>query len=249
MHVPARAIAAYSLPTLLIAVMGSSLLGAQAGPAVPPQPPPFIATSAVGEARITPDRATLHVAVESRGQSAAAAAAENARLQTRVIEAVKAAGVAAAQIRTAGYNISPEYAYQEGKAPRVTGYRAANTVQVEIRNIATVAKVIDAALGAGATNIGALQMYPSNPDAARREALQQAVAKARADAEALAGAAGGSLGALIEMSSTQYEVPRPVEQAFAAMARADVAPTPIETGEYRVTASVQVRWQFVPQSR
>jgi uncharacterized protein YggE len=34
--------------------------------------------------------------------------------------------------------------------------------------------VIDAALGAGATNIGSVGLYASNPDAARREAVQQA---------------------------------------------------------------------------
>src|SRR5262245_14199471 len=88
--------------------------------------PPAITVSAVGESRITPDRAMLHIAVESQGETAAAAAATNAAKQTKVIDAVKAAGVAAAQIRTAGYNVFPEYAQGAGRAPRVTGYRANN---------------------------------------------------------------------------------------------------------------------------
>lgn len=75
--------------------------------------------------------------------------------QERVIAAVKVQGVAAPQIRTSGYRVNPEYAEPErGKAPRVTGYRATNTIQVEVRSIENIGKVIDAALGAGATNIG-----------------------------------------------------------------------------------------------
>ena len=215
------------------------------GPAVAP---PAIAVSAVGESRITPDRAMLHIAVESQGETAAAAAATNAAQQTKVIDAVKAAGVAAAQIRTAGYNVFPEYAQGAGRAPRVTGYRANNTVQVEIRTLADVGKIIDASLAAGATNIGGIGLFASNTDAARREALQQAVAKARAEAEAAAAAAGGSLGPLIELSTVPFDTPRPVMRQMGDMVamQAGVASTPIETGETIIQAVVQVRWQFVP---
>ena len=195
-----------------VPVLASPLItvpvSAQAGP--PPQGPPNISASAVGEAQIVPDRAMLNVAVESQGQTAAAAAAANAAKQTRVIDAIKAAGVAAAQIRTSGYNVFPEYAQQSGQGPRVTGYRANNTVQIEVRNIDAVGKVIDAALGAGATNLGALGLFASNPDPARREALQKAVAKARADAEAAATAAGGTLGALVELVVDPFNEPRPL---------------------------------------
>ena len=216
---------------------------------VPAVAPPAIAVSAVGESRITPDRAMLHVAVESQGETAAAAAATNAAKQTKVIDAVKAVGVAAAQIRTAGYNVFPEYAQGAGRAPRVTGYRANNTVQVEIRTLADIGKIIDASLAAGATNIGGIGLFASNTDAARREALQQAVAKARAEAEAAAAAAGGSLGPLIELSTVPFDTPRPMMRQMGdmvALQASGAASTPIETGETIIQAVVQVRWQFVP---
>src|SRR5829696_426814 len=127
---------------------------AQTGVASPPGAPPYISASAIGDARIVPDRAMVSVAVESQGESAAKAGADNAARQTRVIDAVKAVGIAAAQIRTSGYNVFPDYAQRDNKGPRVTGYRAHNTVQVEVRDIALVGKVIDAALAAGATNVG-----------------------------------------------------------------------------------------------
>ena len=168
--------------------------------ATAPGAPPSITASAVGDTRIVPDRAMVSVAVESQGETAAKAGADNAARQARVIDAVKAAGVAAAQIRTSGYNVFPEYAQSSGKGPRISGYRAHNTVQVEVRDIDAVGKIIDAALGAGATNIGGVSLFASNTDAARKEALQKAVAKARVEAETVATAAGGSLGPLLELA-------------------------------------------------
>jgi uncharacterized protein YggE len=246
MHSLSRAIA--RLLPLLAAPLVTLPVSAQVAQTLPPQPPPSISASAVGEAQIVPDRAMLSVAVESQGQSAAAAASANAAKQARVIDALKAAGVPAAQIRTSGYNVYPEYAQQSGQGPRVTGYRANNSVQIEVRSIDAVGKVIDAALGAGATNLGSLNLYASNPDPARREALQKAVAKARADAEAAATAAGGTLGALAELTIDPYNEPRPV--MVQAMARvASAAQTPIEAGELVVQAVVRARWLFVPSQR
>ena len=225
----------------LIAV--PALAQAVSGPTAPQ--PPNIAASAVGEARITPDRAMLSVALETQGETAAAAASDNARLQARITDAVKAAGVAAAQIRTSGYNVYPEYS--GGKTPKVTGYRARNTVQVEIRNMDAIGKVIDGALGAGATNIGALRLYASSADTARREAITKAVTKARAEAEAAAVAAGGSLGPMIEFTIEPYGLPRAFETVVvtSAMTGAPPPPTPIETGELVVQAVVRAKWQFV----
>lgn len=218
---------------------------AQAVPAPNAPQPPNIAASAVGESRITPDRAMLSVAVETQGETAAEAASNSAKLQTRIIDAVKGAGVVAAQIRTSGYNVYPEYS--GGKTPKVTGYRARNTVLVEVRSIDAVGKVIDAALGAGATNIGALRLYASSTDTARREAITKAVTKARAEAEAAAVAAGGSLGPMIEFTIDPYGLPRPFETVVvtSALMGAAPAPTPIETGELVVQAVVRARWQFV----
>jgi uncharacterized protein len=230
-------------PVALAALVSVSADAQVSTPSTQPQLP-FVAASATGDARIVPDRAMITVAVESQAASAAKAGTDNAARQTRVIEAVKAAGVAAAQIRTSGYNVFPEYAQGDGRAPRITGYRAHNSVQVEVRDIASVGKIIDAALAAGANNIGSVSLFASNTDAARKEALQKAVAKARTEAEAVATAAGGSLGALLELSIEPYGMPQPMmRQAMGNMAMADA--TPIETGELTVTAMVRVRWQFM----
>jgi uncharacterized protein YggE len=210
---------------------------------------------------VTPDRALVQVTVDSRAESAGAAGAENRAKQERVIDAVKATGVASPQIRTAGYRVNPDYAQPErGKAPRVTGYRASNTIQVEVRSVENIGRVIDATLGAGATNISSVGLYASNTDSARREAVRLAVTKARGEAESAATAAGGTLGTVIELTIDPGAVPRPLLQnvvvtgAMAARSMGEDMPmapmyTPVEPGESLVLAVVRVRWQFVPGAR
>ena len=249
--------------TFVNVVVGSVVLvmpvlsRAQTGQSPPALQPPFIAASAVGETRVTPDRAVVQVTVDSRAETAAGAGVDNRVRQDRVIAAVKAAGIASAQIRTLGYRVTPEYVQPErGKPPRVSAYQAHNTIQVEVRSVENVGNVIDAALAAGATNIGSVGLYSSNTAAARREAVQLAVAKARGEAESAATAAGGTLGTMVELTIDPGAVPRPVMQQVMVTSSAmsmggnvsAAAPmyTPVEPGESLVLAFVRARWQFVP---
>jgi uncharacterized protein YggE len=220
---------------------------------VPLPPPPQIVTTGDGEAQIVPDRARIHVAVETRGATAALAANENARIQRAVIERIKALGIAPERLSTVGYSVQPEYAYdREGRQPpRVSGYVARNTVRAEVWNITQVAPVIDAALGAGANSIGGLDFYSSKADEVRRQALTNAVARARVDAEAMAAAAGGRLGPLIELTSGGFHSPPPPRpmMEMRAMAANQAADTPIEPGEEIVRTTVTARWQFLERNQ
>jgi uncharacterized protein len=209
-------------------------------------PPPQVVTSAAGEARIRPDRATITIGVQVRAATAAEAASENARKQRAIIDAIKAKGVAAEDITTANYSVTPETRYREGQAPITTGFLVSNEVSVDVKSIDRVGPVIDAALANGANQINSLSFRASNADSARRVALADAVLKARADAEVMARAAGGSLGSLLELTATDVYAP-PIPRPMMAMARATAESTPVEAGDQTIRASVSARWQFVPQ--
>lgn len=204
-----------------------------------------IVTSATGEAKLTPDRATIYVGVQSRAGTAAAAARDNAQRQRAVIDAVVALGISRQQISTENYSVSPETRFDPAaQKSSVTGYVVSNVVRVELQRVDQVAPVIDASLAKGANQINSLDFFASNSDSARRQALAEAIATARADAEAMARAAGGALGPLLDLSSIDNG-PRPV---FRAMTDAKMSsPTPIEPGEQTIRVSVMGRWQFLAQ--
>ena len=210
---------------------------------------PQVITNGQGEAKIVPDRARLEVSVQTRAATAAAAGSDNARKQQAVLDALRKMGFGSDQLSTVNYNLYPEMRYdQSGQNPKVTGYVATNTVRVEIRDIGMIGKAIDATLEAGANMISSLSFYPSNTDTARRTALAEAVARARDDADAVAKAAGGSVGALLEITTTDFRPPIVYNRvlAEASMAGKMAGPTPVEPGEQTVTATVTVRWAFVP---
>lgn len=208
---------------------------------------PSIRVSAHGSTRITPDRATIQIGVQTRGATAAAASAENARLAQRVINAIRGLGIGAEQISTVNYSVNPEYRHVENRSPEVTGYTVHNTVVVEVRQIEQVGRVIDASLGAGANVINSLDFYASNTEEARRAALEAAVAKARLDAEVIARAAGGTLGGLAEASVGAYMIPMRRENRTMMLGEVAMAapPTPVEPGSELLSVQVTTRWYFV----
>jgi uncharacterized protein YggE len=208
--------------------------------------PPQVIASATGEATLIPDRATLMLAVETRAQTASAAGAANARLQQSVIAAIVSKGIRGEQISTAGYNLHPNERYSPEGQRTLLGYIARNTIAVRLERIDQVGPVIDAALGAGANVVSGLRLYSSKFEEVRRTALQEAVRKAREDAQVLATAAGGTLGAIIELQTTDGYGPRPMyEMAVMSAARA-AADTPVVAGEQTVTVTVTTRWSLNP---
>jgi len=236
------------LVSIALVAVSVGRLSAQ-GPVSPTSPAvPQISTAATGESKVQPDRATISFGVETRRPTAAQAGTENARRQRAVMDTLKKLGLTEAQLSTAGYSVTPEMRY-DGKQPQVTGYIAQNVVQADVRRIDQVGTLIDAALGAGANVVNSLRFFSSRADEARRLALTDAVGKARADAEAMAKAAGGTLGPLIEMSTTAAVRPVYEDVAVARMAASDSAATPIDPGEQTVTVFVSARWAFLPGPR
>ena len=176
---------------------------AGAGPG-PMRPPSQISTSANGEARYVPDRATISMGVQTRALTAAKASADNAVEAAGGYRCDRAQGIAAEQISTVNYSLNAEQVYnpQAGdKAPRITGYVATNTVRVEVKKIDQVGALIDAAIAKGANDVSSLDFHSSAPDSLRRVALADAYKQAVADATVLAQAAGGQLGELIELTT------------------------------------------------
>ena len=205
---------------------------------------PQIAVTGRGEVKVSPDRATIQISVQTRGSTAAGAATENANKQQAVLAALRALGLGNDQLSTINYNVYPEQRYEQGKEPVIVAYNVTNTILAEVRKLTQVGPVIDAALSHGANMITSLQFYASNTEAARRTAIATAIEKARADAEAAAKAARGTLGTLLEISIGSYSPPPP--RPVMMMAKQAQADTPINPGEETLAVEVSTRWRFIP---
>ena len=206
---------------------------------------PQIAVTGRGEVKVSPDRATIQVSVQTRAVTAAAAAAENATKQQSVLGALRALGLGNNQLSTINYNVYPEQRYDQGKEPVIVAYSVTNTILVDVRKLDQVGPVIDAALSHGANVITSLQFYASDTEAARRSAIATAIEKARADAEAAARAAHGSLGTLLEINIGAYSPPPPRPMMMVRGGAVAQVDTPINPGEETLSVEVSTRWRFI----
>jgi uncharacterized protein len=239
-----------ALSFLPIAALSAQTIPAQPAPPAQPvqhEPLPTISSSASAQARFTPDRATVSIAVQTKAATAAAAAADNATKQNAVLSALRKLGMTNGQLSTTGYSVNPEYRYDPNRSPTLTGYTVTNTVLADVHDLKQIGKVLDTALANGSNVISSLDFYASNTDAARQQALADAVAKARTEAEIAARAAGGKLGPLVHLDvggGSMVPPPRPVMMARAADSGAPE--TQINPGQQTISMSVSGNWRFVP---
>lgn len=225
-----------ALPFLAIAAIGfaPSLTRAQTAPV------PVIRVSASGEAKAAPDEAWVDLGVETQAPTARAAAEANAAAMQRVIEALVRAGVPRAEIETQGYNVFPEYAADpEGRGePRLRGYRVSNVVSAHTVQVDRVGGLLDAGLAAGANRVNGVRFGVREADRFRAQAVEQAVRRARAEAQTIASALGVALGPIQE-ASTAFTPVQPMPMVGMARMEMDAAQaTPISPGQQIIGATV-----------
>jgi uncharacterized protein len=204
--------------------------------------PPTVRAQGEAVLKIKPDQISIEIGVVTQGQTAEAAAGQNAKQTTDVIATLKKELGTGADIQTSRYSIQPNYRQPRdgSNPPTIAGYTATSMVQVKSGDVAAAGKLIDAATRAGANNIYGIQFTLKDPQSVRSDALRQAVRTARANAEAMAAGLGMKAGRVVQVSDSE---PVNVIPYRAEMMRAQApmdASTPIEPGAVEIRAVVIV---------
>ncbi len=228
----------------LAAVAAALPMAAAAQVAAPGTPLPegtLLDVVAEGEANRVPDIATIRAGVVTQAATAAAALSANAQQMTRVLAALKAAGVAERDVQTATISLSPQYRYAENQPPVITGYQASNSVSVRFRDIAKSGNILDALVRQGANQIDGPNLSIDQMEAAQDEARTDAVKRARTRAELYAKALGMRVERLVSLSEAlDGGAPGPVPQMMARAEAKDS--TQVVPGEQRVSVTIRVRF-------
>lgn len=241
--------------TLGLAACGGGGTGGvrRVGTADPPNSlPPATLTAASGAGTLTtvgdgtvdgePDTLTVGIGVTTTAPHAAAALAQNNAIAAKVQQALRADGVATAEVQTTGLSLQQAY-------PALNDYQVVDEVTATVRVLSRAGTVIDDALAAagdsGRLDMANLSMSSTSPYMAA--ARQQAVAAARLDAQQLAAAAGEKLGPLVSMTD-QAQQPVPVYASSGAVAPQAGPAVPVQPGTQQVTVSVTTVWSIAPVS-
>ena len=227
------------LSTILLPLMLSSALQAPTATVPTQSEGPVVVTTGEGVVKLAPDRLWVSIAAESRAKSPKEAQRANADAMKAVLDRLKTLGLPDDAIRTSGYDLQPEFDYNNGRQT-LRGYVARNSVEVRVDDVTRAGDVLDAAVGSGATNVSGVRFDLKDRSAAEREALRNAVADARRRADSAAAGAGMKVDRVvrIEEHRSMSPEPRPMMMARQSMV-ADAAGTPpIVPGEIEVRVSV-----------
>ena len=156
--------------------------------------------SAQAEAKRVPDIATMSTGVVTQAADANAAMRANAEQMDKVVAAIKAAGIADRDVQTSGISLNPQYRYAENQPPRITGYQASNTVNLKVRDIGKLGKVLDALVASGANQVNGPSFEVDKPDDAYDEARIAALRRPQARAETYAKALGLRVRRIVSIS-------------------------------------------------
>ncbi|WP_051885096.1 SIMPL domain-containing protein [Lysobacter antibioticus] len=220
---------------------------AQTAPAYVASDGTLLSVSAQAEARRTPNIATLSTGVVTQAADANAAMRANAEQMSKVVAAIKAAGIADRDVQTGGINLNPQYRYAENQPPVITGYQANNNVNIVVRDLSKLGKILDALVATGANQINgpSFDIDDKEKDVAYDEARRSAIEKAQARAEMYAKTLGMKVRRIVSVSEgARFGPPMPMPMmAMGRMEKAS-ADTPIAPGENALSMTLDVVFEL-----
>ena len=204
----------------------------------------LLSVSATADAKRVPDVATISTGVVTQAADANAAMRANAAQMDKVMAAIRAAGIAERDIQTSGISLHPNYRYAENQPPAITGYQASNTVNVKVRDLSKLGKVLDTLVAQGANQINGPSFEVDKPDDAYDEARVAALKKAQARAQTYADALGLKVRRIVSISEGGASFPRPMPMMRAMAADAMQKETSVAPGESTLSVSIDVVFEL-----
>ena len=203
----------------------------------------FITVTGVGTISVVPDAVRFNATVSTVGSTNAAALSTASKSVAAVRVALKTAGIATKDIRSANISVYPEYNWTQETGTKITGYRASQSFDVLVRAASKAGTIIEAVVTAGGDTVQLGGVVPTtlNLAVATEGARAAAVANAKSKATSYAKLLGVSVGKVLsleEQYSPMYSSPFPMAKS---QAEAD-SEVQIDLGEQDVTVSITVRW-------
>jgi uncharacterized protein YggE len=153
---------------------------------------PLITTTGTAEVKVVPDLADLSFEVEVRHAELLTARKAQSERTTKVLAALREAGVAEADLQTSQISVTPNYAEQVApsgrsiETTRVQFYSVSQQISVTLHEVKKVPDVIATGLSAGATGLQGASLRTSELRKHRDTARANAVKAAKEKADALA---------------------------------------------------------------
>lgn len=189
-----------------------------------------------GEVQAAPDVALINLGVLARERDARAAMRTVSEQMRAIIDAIHAQGIPDHDVQTAQLNLYFDH--------ETNSYTASHSVTARVRDVGGAGAVLDAAVDVGANASAGVQFALADQSEAEDRALELAVEDARHKADTLATALGVTVEDVQRVIVTHGGVAYDTSARVLRSIVAPRAPAPIEAGQLRITADVQVTYSF-----
>jgi uncharacterized protein YggE len=198
--------------------------------------------SGTGKVYATPDIVELTLGVEAQAATVALAQSNANQAMNAVVAALKAKGIADADIQTQYFNITEvtKWDYDKNEST-ITGYLVTNTVVAKIRVIAKTGEVIDAAVAAGGDyiRINGLNFTVNDPNIFYAQAREQAITYAMQKATQIATLTGAKLGDITYITESSYMPSGNYYEVRTSAPSTDMG-TSVSIGQLEITTTVTI---------
>lgn len=210
----------------------------------------YITVSGEGEVVAVPDLATFSFTANEVAKTVNEARDAATTYINRGLAVVKKAGVSESDIKTTAYSIAPKYEYSYtqagGQKQTFVGYEVSQTVEVKVRDLNKVGQLFADVSAAGIKNLGNIGFSVESQQLLKEKARNEAIMKARKQADDLAHALGVKL---VRVSSFNengaYPMPYYAKggDMVSISARPEAAPS-IPVGEQKIVSNVSITYQI-----
>ena len=206
---------------------------------------PSITVIGTGEVQSKPDLAQINVGVVTQDESASAALEQNTEKMQDLMEELSRLGIDEKDIRTTNFNVGPTYSHdpQGRRPPEIEGYQVSNQVQIKVRKLSALGRVLDDLISRGANQVNGISFSLADSTNTMDDARRKAMADARRKAELYAKAARVELGQplLIQEQGSRSVLP-PIP--YARMAAMESDAVPVSPGELTTSAQITVTYKI-----
>lgn len=204
-----------------------------------------VSFSGQGKVLAKPDVAVINLSIVTQAPTSKAAQSDNSKKSNAVTDFLKKQNIDEKDIKTIGYNISPQYDWNNG-INNLRGYQVSETLQVKVRDLDKTDDVLAGVVSAGANLVNDVQLSVDKPEQLKEQARQEAIKDAQQKAEVLQKQLGIDLGHIVNFMEDGNGIP-PIYYAKNMMAEATGmggGGPAIAAGENEINVNVTITYQI-----
>jgi len=208
-----------------------------------------ISVSGKAEKNVVPDTARISFSVNEYHKKQNEAADIVNKKVKKIIKALKEIGLDEKDIKTERYSIYPEYDWFDGKR-KFRDYRASQSVELKIKDLELVQKVLATLVEYKADNVNGPNMFVDNREKISESLRAEAIKNAKNKAKQLASELGVSLDKIVAFSENNFNrnyiqpMYKMVDMETVSSADASVEEPEINPGEEKIVKNVTITFEI-----